>query len=86
LELLRKTRQRVFGLSIPQSGLTNGERRSPEDTDVALIADIGCNLLDDPRNLVITEFGQVQFEAPVVKHLRNKAFIRRLISRFLLVV
>ena len=44
------------------------------------------DLLDDPRNLVITEFGQVQFEAPVVKHLRNKAFIRRLISQFLLVV
>jgi hypothetical protein len=71
---------------IPLSGLTNGERRSPEDIDVALIADIGCNLLDDPRNPVITEFGQVQFESPVVKHPRNRASIRRLIFRFLLVV
>ena len=27
---------------IPLSRLANGERRSPEDIDVALIADIGC--------------------------------------------
>jgi hypothetical protein len=57
---------------IPFSGLTKGERRSPEDMDVALIADIGCNLLDDPRNLVITEFGRVQFEAPALNILEIK--------------